>query len=142
MIEPRLYELSLHHFEQQLKLLPPSQGVSFIHMDFRPGNILVHENQVAGIIDFESTRIGATEMDFSKINREIFIKYPGTMEAYQQGYKSIRSLIDLQEILPFYRFIDAFNSIGWCKRRGIEKHQSFIEENIAYLTVLLRPDNR
>ncbi|PGC63516.1 phosphotransferase [Bacillus toyonensis] len=137
VIEPRLYEQSLQHFERHLKLLPTPDGPCFIHMDFRPGNILVYENQVAGIIDFESVRIGATEMDFTKINRDIFMKYPGTMEAYQQGYESIRPLIDLQEVLPFYRFTDAFNSIGWCKRRGIEKHQKFLQDNLAILNTFL-----
>ncbi|MDP7978520.1 phosphotransferase family protein [Bacillus sp. WLY-B-L8] len=133
VMEPRLFEQSLQHFDRQLKLLPSPDGPCFIHMDFRPGNILVYENQVAGIIDFESVRIGATEMDFTKINRDIFMKYPGTMEAYQRGYESIRSLINLQEVLPFYRFTDAFNSIGWCKRRGVEKNQAFLQENLAYL---------
>ncbi|MRX56141.1 phosphotransferase [Bacillus idriensis] len=137
VIDPCLYEQSLKHFVRQLKLLPSPDGPSFIHMDFRPGNILVHENQVAGIIDFESVRIGATEMDFTKINRDIFMKYPGTRDAYQKGYESIRPLINLQEVLPFYRFTDAFNSIGWCKRRGIEKHQTFLQENLAYLNVFL-----
>lgn len=140
VIDQRLYELSMLHFDQQMKLLPPPDGPSFIHMDFRPGNILVRDNQVAGIIDFESVRIGSTELDFTKINRDIFLKYPGTMEAYQRGYESIRPLIDLQEILPFYRFYDAFNSIGWCKRRGIEKHQAFFEENLAYLTAFLNAE--
>lgn len=62
------------------KLLPLTDGPSLIHMDFRPGNILVYKNQVVGIIDFESLRIGATEMDFTKVNRDIFMKYPETME--------------------------------------------------------------
>ncbi len=44
---------------------------------------------------------------------------------------SIRSLIDLENVLPFYQFTDAFNSIGWCKRRGIEKNALFLEENLA-----------
>ncbi|MEY8346905.1 aminoglycoside phosphotransferase family protein [Bacillus cereus] len=133
VIDQRLYEQSLEYFERHLTLLPDPDGPCFIHMDFRPGNILVAENQVTGIIDFESVRIGATEMDFTKVNRDIFMKYPGTMEAYQKGYESIRPLIDLQEVLPFYRFTDSFNSIGWCKRRGIEKHQTFLQENLAIL---------
>lgn len=137
VIDPRVYERSLKHFDRQLNLLPSPDGPSFIHMDFRPGNILVHENQVAGIIDFESVRIGATEMDFTKINRDIFMKFPGTRDAFQKGYESIRPLIDLEEVLPFYRFTDAFNSIGWCKRRGIEKHQPFLQENLTYLNGLL-----
>lgn len=138
VIDPVLFEQSIHYFEQHCRLLPDIDGPSFIHMDFRAANILVKENKVAGIIDFESVRIGATEIDFTKINRDIFIKYPGTLEAYQLGYKSIRPLIDLQYVLPFYRFTDAFNSIGWCKRRGIEKHQAFLQENLEFLKYLLK----
>lgn len=133
VIDPTLYEQSLKYFDHHQKSLPAPDGPSFIHMDYRPGNILIHENKVAGIIDFESTRIGSTEIDFTKINRDIFMKYPGTLEAFQQGYTSIRPLIDLQLVLPFYRFVDAFNSIGWCKRRGIDQHQDFLQDNVAYL---------
>ncbi|MGE1010764.1 phosphotransferase family protein [Bacillus cereus] len=136
VLDPCLYEQSLKHFDRQVKLLPAPDGPSFIHMDFRPGNILVHENQVVGIIDFESTRIGAIEIDFTKINSDILMKSPGTWDAYQKGYESIRPLINLQEVLPFYRFTDAFNAIGWCKRRGIEEHQAFLQESVAYLNVL------
>ncbi|MDX8363015.1 aminoglycoside phosphotransferase family protein [Cytobacillus sp. IB215316] len=137
VVEPSLYELSLQYFNKQIKLLPPPDGPCFIHLDFRPGNILVHENKVVGIIDFESVRIGSTDMDFTKINRDIFLKYPGTLQAYQQGYGSIRALVDLQEVFPFYHFTDAFISIGWCKRRGIEKHQAFLQENLVYLKGIL-----
>jgi Ser/Thr protein kinase RdoA (MazF antagonist) len=138
VIDSRLYEQSLTYFKQHQKQLPPPDGPRFVHMDFRPGNILVNENKVVGIIDFESVRIGSTEIDFTKINRDVFMKYPGTKEAFQSGYESIRPLIELQTVLPFYRFIDAFNSIGWCKRRGIEKNQSFVQENLVNLKDILR----
>ncbi|WP_270181200.1 phosphotransferase family protein [Alkalihalobacillus sp. CinArs1] len=133
VIDHRLYERSLHHFHQLQHSLPPKDGPSFIHMDFRPGNILVYENRVAGIIDFESVRIGSTEIDFTKINRDIFSVFPGTLEAFQEGYRTVRPLIDLEKVLPFYAFVDAFNSIGWCKRRGIERNRSFMERNYGLL---------
>lgn len=102
-------------------------------MDFWPANIMADNNQVSGIIDFESSRFDSTEIDFTKINRDIFVHNPGTLEAYQEGYRSIRPLIDLDMILPFYRFTDAFTSLGWCKRRGLDKHQAFFDENLAKL---------
>ncbi len=33
-----------------------------------------------------------------------FSKYPGTLEAYQRGYETIRPLIDLQKVLPLLSF--------------------------------------
>jgi aminoglycoside phosphotransferase (APT) family kinase protein len=47
-----------------------------VHMDFQPGNIQINDRGVAGIIDFESTRGGASEIDFTKMNRYIWEVYP------------------------------------------------------------------
>jgi len=85
VIPEDLFTQSIDLFEQQRKCLPNPDGPSFIHMDFRPVNIMVHDNQVSGIIDFESARLGSTEMDFTKINRDIFTKNPGTLGAYQRA---------------------------------------------------------
>ncbi|MEC1154264.1 phosphotransferase family protein [Cytobacillus horneckiae] len=128
-----LYEKSIRHFEEHIKALPAPEPPAIIHMDFRPGNILVNNDYVVGIIDFESSRSAATEMDFTKINRDIFKKYPNTKEAYIEGYETIRPFIDLDRILPFYAFYDAFNSIGWSYNRGLEKHKGFFEENLVIL---------
>lgn len=141
VIPENLLKQSIELFEEQRKYLPEPDGPSFTHMDFRPANIIVHENQVTGIIDFESARFGSTEMDFTKINRDIFMENPGTLEAYKKGYQSIRPIIDLEVILPFYRFTDAFNSLGWCKRRGIERHQQFFNENYIILKSILHNEH-
>ena len=113
--------------------LPPNDGPSFIHLDFRPANIIVDGNNVSGIIDFENSLFGSTEIDFIKLYRDFFRFNPTLYQAFQEGYKSIRPLIDLEAALPFYSFSDAFNSIGWSKRRGIEKNALFLEENLARL---------
>ncbi|MBD1373278.1 phosphotransferase [Hazenella sp. IB182357] len=140
VIPLKLFEQSLQYFERYQKRLPPPDGPCLIHMDYRLGNILVDENRVKGIIDFESVLIGATEMDFIKLEHDIFRKYIGVKDAYQQGYASIRPLIDLDQILPFYAFTNAFNSIGWCVRRGINKHQAYYQKNLADLKVIIQVD--
>ncbi|MFF2754387.1 aminoglycoside phosphotransferase family protein [Psychrobacillus sp. NPDC058041] len=137
VIPEDLFKQSIELFEEQRKFLPHPDGPSFIHMDFRPANIIIQNNQVSGIIDFESARFGSTEMDFTKINRDIFMKNPRTLEAFQKGYKTIRPIIDLKVVLPFYRFTDAFNSLGWCKKRGIQKHKQFFNENYVILKSIL-----
>lgn len=50
---------------------------------------------------------------------------------------SIRPLIDLDQIFPFYQFTDAFNSIGWCVKRGLEQNIEFYEKNLALLKMFL-----
>ena len=137
VIEERLYRQAIEQFEKMKQQLPPNDGPSFIHMDFRPANIIVDGHNVSGVIDFESVRFGSTEIDFTKLYRDFLSYNPTLYKAFQDGYKSIRPLIDLEDVLPFYQFTDAFNSIGWCKRRGIEKNALFLEENLARLKKFL-----
>ena len=133
VLDESLYNQVIQKFENMKKQLPPPDGPSFIHMDFRPANIIVDGDQVSGVIDFESVRFGSTEIDFTKINRD-FLRFDQTLyNAYKEGYNSIRPLINLEETLPFYQFTDAFNSVGWCKRRGIKEHRMFLEENLTIL---------
>lgn len=137
VLDERLYKLAIEKFEMMKRQLPPPDGPSFVHMDFRPANIIVDDNEVAGVIDFESVRFGSTDIDFTKLYRD-FLRFDFNLyHSYQEGYKSIRPLIDLEVVLPFYLFTDAFNSIGWCKRRGIEKHALFLEENLMRLKDIL-----
>lgn len=137
VLDKSLFDRAVKKFAEMKEELPPPDGPSFVHMDFRPANIIIQEDEVSGVIDFESVRFGATEMDFTKLHRDFLSQNPAFYQAYQEGYTSIRPLIDLETVLPFYRFTDAFNSIGWCKRRGIEKNALFFEENKAILKKIL-----
>lgn len=128
-----LIDKSENKFNELFKSLPKPDGPCLVHLDFRPGNILINDTGVAGIIDFESARAGSTEIDFTKINRDIWSNHLGTRDAYMQGYESIRPIIDLDRILPFYSLLDAIGSIAWCSRRGIVKHKDFYDESVNIL---------
>ena len=133
LLEEALYNKAIHSFEKMKMNLPEPDGPSFIHMDFRPGNILVTSSEVSSLIDFETVRFGSTEVDFTKIYRDYLSHDSQLYEAYREGYSSIRPLIDLERVLPFYRFTDAFNSIGWCNRRGLEQNIDLFERNLNIL---------
>lgn len=136
-ISPEKIKAALKKYEAMKNGMPPLDGPAFLHMDFRPANILVHNQTVSGSIDFESVRFGATEMDFTKLHRDYLQRDPALFRAYQEGYRSVRKLLDLETVLPFYRFVDAFNSIGWCERRGVEKNRAFLDQNIRLLDEFL-----
>lgn len=137
VVDDCLYNQAIAHFEKMKQQLPSPDGPSLIHMDFRPANIIVDANKVSGTIDFESVRFGSTETDFTKLYRDFLSLDTALYQAYQEGYNNIRPLIDLDVVLPFYRFTDAFNSIGWCKRRGLEKNAMFLEQNLVILKNIL-----
>ncbi|WP_145048830.1 phosphotransferase family protein [Paenibacillus xylanexedens] len=128
-----LYEKCIRYFDHAFSALPEPDGPVVVHMDFRPGNILVNGNEVAGIIDFESARAGSTEIEFTKMNRYIWEVNPHMKSAYLEGYRTIRPMIDLERIIPFYDFYDAFSAVVWCKNRGIEQNKEFLQESIRTL---------
>ncbi|OAX48123.1 phosphotransferase family protein [Paenibacillus sp. AD87] len=133
LLEPALYEQCILHFDGVFSALPDPDGPCFVHMDFRPGNILVNGNKVTGIIDFESARGGSSEIDFTKINRYIWEVNPRTKSPYFEGYQTIRNMLNLEIVLPFYNFYDAFSAVVWCENRGVERNQSFLQESIEVL---------
>ncbi|WP_325168686.1 phosphotransferase family protein [Paenibacillus sp. S28] len=59
ILDSKLYERCIIHFDGVFSALPDLDGPCIVHMDFRPGNILVNGNEVAGIIDFVSARGGS-----------------------------------------------------------------------------------
>ena len=137
VVEESLYNQAIEKYEAMKQQIPAPDGPSFVHMDFRPANIIVDGDNVSGMIDFESVRFGSTEIDFTKLYRDFLNFEPTLYQAFKEGYQSIRPIIDLEIVLPFYLFTDAFNSVGWCNRRGIEKNAVFLEENLERLKKLL-----
>lgn len=133
LLQPDLFEECITHFDSVYSALPEPDGPCVVHMDFRPGNILIKDNRVVGIIDYESARGGSSEIDFTKMNRYVWEVNPLTRLPYVQGYESVRPLPDLEKIIPFYNFYDAFSAVVWCKTRGIEKNQAFLQESIEVL---------
>ncbi|MEK3748673.1 aminoglycoside 3'-phosphotransferase/choline kinase family protein [Paenibacillus sp. FSL E2-8871] len=133
LLHPDLFEKCITHFDRVYSALPEPDGPCVVHMDFRPGNILIKDNKVVGIIDYESARGGSTEIDFTKINRYVWEVNPLTRLPYVQGYESVRPLLDLEAIIPFYSFYDAFSAVVWCKTRGIENNKAFLQESIEVL---------
>ncbi|MFC7686429.1 phosphotransferase enzyme family protein [Ureibacillus sp. GCM10028918] len=137
VVDGRLYNQAIAKYEAMKQQIPSPDGPSFVHMDFRPANIIVDGDKVSGMIDFESVRFGSTDIDFTKLYRDFLRFNPTLYNAFKDGYQSIRPLIDLEAVLPFYLFTDAFNSVGWCQRRGIEKNAIFLEENLTRLKSFL-----
>ena len=116
-------------FHYYFSKFPIPGNPCLLHSDYRMGNILVKGSEVVGVIDFEVANAGAAGEDFSILESEVFNVYAGTREKFSEGYKSIRKLPDLDNTLPFYKFLTAFTRIGWCVKRS-KTNESFYFEFI------------
>lgn len=120
---------------RMLEDLPlPGQAVA-LHMDFRPGNILARDGRVQGLIDFESSRAGPSEIDFVKIKEEVWEALPETQEAFLEGYREARPVPRLEETLPFYQMTNALGGVAWALRRGGDP--AFLKSNLERLKLFL-----
>jgi aminoglycoside phosphotransferase (APT) family kinase protein len=132
-ISEELFESSIIRLQELFKCLPAPEPPSFVHMDFRLANLIAQGDTLLGVIDFESSRFGSPEIDFIKLYREALSKDAAIFNAYQIGYGSVRPLLPMEQYVEFYSLYDAFNSIGWCTQRGLEKNRGFYEESLKIL---------
>lgn len=120
--------------------LPEPDGPCLTHCDYRPGNILVEEQEtgpyITGLIDFESARGGSADYDFVKVSHYIWDLVPGTREAFCDGYTTVRPLPAIDRTLPFYRLHNAIGGVAWCVRRT-DTADPFFRENLAVIEQML-----
>lgn len=117
---------------REQSLPEPSRPVA-THCDFRLANLLAVGDHVTGVIDFETTRYGAVEMDFTKIVRNLNTFGSVYVSAFQEGYATVHPGVPIETYLAYYRLWEALTAVGWCIKRGLEEHQAFFEENIALI---------
>ncbi len=136
VLEKNLYEKCLNYFEKMMLNLPQPDGPCLTHFDYRPGNILVKESKIVGLIDFESARGGSADIDFVKIRLYMWNKFPSTKKYFLDGYSSVRKLPPIDATLDLYEFYNAFGGRGWCCRRN-KLEDPFFYENKEILERIL-----
>lgn len=124
-----LIKMSKDYFEKIVLEAISVDGPRLTHFDFRPGNILVRDDKIVGLIDFESTRGGATDIDFTKIAEYLWKPYPESKEVFLMGYRSVREVPNIDKHLPIYSFFNAIGGIAWCVRRD-KIEDGFFDENL------------
>ncbi|MCP4086108.1 MAG: phosphotransferase, partial [Actinomycetia bacterium] len=105
--------------------IPTSHNPSLVHFDLRPGNILVGDGRLVGIIDFESCRGGHPSMDFFKLWQQVSPHLPGGLVEILQGYREMTETTELwteptslDRLMQIYAAYHGLAGLGWCHTRG------------------------
>lgn len=101
-----------HYYDSHVDLLLNVDGPCIIHRDFRPGNIIVREGRLQGIIDWASACAGFAEDDFPS-ERGGWPDNPKSKESFLAGYASIRPVPDYERIMPLLCLHRAIAIIGF-----------------------------
>jgi Ser/Thr protein kinase RdoA (MazF antagonist) len=104
-------------------------ALGFTHFDFREGNILFHNRNITGIVDFESSRYGSTILDFAKFANNLQRTQPESFKDLLKGYEDKRNLPkSLPELLSFYILYQALSCVAWCIKNK-QTHREFYRQN-------------
>lgn len=110
-------------------------GPCIVHRDFRPGNILVSNGTLQGIIDWAGARASFAEEDFCSIQDWI----NPYMNDFLSGYSSIRPIPSYRPLIPFLRLNKAIATIGFLIKRNTwdNKDSRLYQFHRRYLDKLL-----
>lgn len=109
-------------------------GPCIVHRDFKLGNIMVKNNNIIGIFDWELAYNGFAEDDFCQLFYLLWEDYPKTKNSFLQGYSSIRKL-PLFDNMPLLRACKSLGAIGFTIKRKTYNsvHKFVFDKNEKYL---------
>jgi Ser/Thr protein kinase RdoA (MazF antagonist) len=116
-----LIEQCRRYYDTHIHLLASVDGPCMIHKDFRPGNVIVHEGNLQGIIDWAGGRGSFAEEDFCPMEHWEWPMHPCSKKSFLDGYASIRPVPNYSAIMPLLRLSRALNVVGFTVKRGIWK---------------------
>jgi len=145
-----LIDESSKYYEKSRQCLDEENSAHLIHGDLHFDNILVHENSVSAVIDFEFSMFGSRDRELYKI--EEFVRNPGEygfknntyinfMILFKKYYPEIFKTKNLSQKLDLYDFIytwkafiynDKFKNISKLENLNtVEKIRNIIEGKIT-----------
>ncbi len=116
-----LIERCRRYYDTHIHLLASVDGPCMIHRDFRPGNVIIHEGKLQGIIDWAGGRGSFAEEDFCPMEHWEWPMNPEIKKSFLAGYANIRPVPNYSAIMPLLRVSRALNVVGFTVKRGIWK---------------------
>lgn len=106
---------------RHLKEVPTPTSPCLVHFDLRPGNVLVRDGRLVGIIDFEACRGGHASMDFFKLWQQVPGALPQVLEGYFEVVETPEPWTDpgsLRALMHTYAAYNGLAGLAWCHTRG------------------------
>ena len=113
-----LIDKCYNYFNTLEYLIEKGDGPCIVHRDFRPGNIIVENNQLKGIIDWSSARFGFSEEDFCSAQYTEWKNFNGYKKYFMEGYSNIRRIPNYSPLMPLLQLSRAIAIVGFTIKRG------------------------
>lgn len=113
-----ILEQCMLYLEKNSYLLDEVDGPCIVHYDYRPGNILVHDGTISGIIDWASARSGFAQEDFCVMEHWTWSQDDSTKKLFLEGYAQIRPVPDYKDIMPLLRLYKSLAYVRFIAHNG------------------------
>lgn len=139
-LSPSLLTKSRNYFNANINLLSSVDGPCIVHRDFRPGNILVNQDKIEGIIDWSSARGSFAEEDFTSLALNEWSDNANLKNMFLKGYSSVRVIPNYSVVVPLLLLSKAIATIGytvktktWDNKNATlyQKHRQLLETIIT-----------
>lgn len=126
------------YYDTHLDFLLSVDGPCIVHRDFRPGNLIIHDGTLQGIIDWAGARASFAEEDFCSLEHGEWSNILSSKESFLAGYASVHPVPDYNHLMPFLRLNKAIATIGFTVKRGTWKsnHAAIYQFNLSFLETL------
>lgn len=134
-----LLDACQQYYESHLNLLASADGPCIVHLDYRPGNIMVFEGKLQGIIDWSSARSGFAQADFVFMEHSVWQHNAASRDSFLSGYASVRPVPDYKDMMPLLRLNRALAVIGFLtKTNKIQAHDIFYQHNRQFIEAMFK----
>lgn len=113
-------------YESNIKLLDFVDGPCLTHRDFRPGNLIINNNRVQGIIDWSRAHAGFAEEDFYQLEFGKWTNNDSLKKSILAGYESVRPVPKYDKIMPLLALSAAIATLGFTIKSGTWKTKNAI----------------
>lgn len=87
-----------------------------MHGDFHPGNIIVSNDAVTGIVDWASMHDEFAEEDLGRLEYSGWNMSVEVHDAFLKGYQTVRTVNDYHKVLLLFRLSKRLDIIGFIIR--------------------------
>lgn len=139
-LSKKLLDKSCDYFNSSTNLLISADGPCITHRDFRPGNILVSEGEIQGIIDWSSARGSFVEEDLFSLELGDWSNNINIKNAFLKGYASVRPVPDYLKMMPLLLLSKAIATIGFTVKTKTwdNKNKDLYQRHLRLLEKILK----
>ncbi|KTD16934.1 phosphotransferase [Legionella jordanis] len=127
------------YYDSHENIINYVDGPCIIHRDFRPGNILVKNKKLLGIIDWASARSSFAEEDFCALELNEWSSNSKIKASFLDGYASIRPIPNYTQLMPLLLMARSIAIIGYTIKKGTWNSMDSLihNKNLEYIKKLL-----